>query len=559
MNYILNSLEEIQKVYTPSIEELQESFLPCLPEFKLSKKAILESMRFRNKLSDSKGNEGLSSELSVEAILTGIKYNLISKSNVIHNFDYDSLLRNIDLEIFKTELNKLLLNQENSFVKEIEDTLENSNSDLKFNRYFKNKIENLIESENYLKSLISNQNDFIQLIINGYIESYSKTYNQLKKEYLDLLPQYFELKKTDILDDSIEINQKKINDNDLLQKYIDDYGIFSLYSLEPILEDQIVTITFDNPIYDKELDCTYTIDEVKLILSQYNFQDEKDRNYDENDYRHYANEFSEDMKTWKLQKLNYEDFITYENDFKDIVKQKLIDIEKEILKLIPEFISKNIDKIENIKYLINYTMIKKWNKDNLNLLNRFHNNEFVIVSYKSIRKIPLITDVMNIVYDRKEDFVKKIKNDFSFYYVEEYHETEFSRSLKKLDLGLNKESQTEKKDNYFKIGLLIAKDELRLCENYKPNEDSFVYLKKGYKSANSVAKEISKETRIKETTVRPIISATLTNSIIDSNNRNIFHIGKLDKIEKIHNYCISNGITISKYFMEKYNKLKQNI
>lgn len=551
MNYILNSLEEIRKVYTPNIEYLNTpvDWIPFT--FCGIEKTILESMQFYQYY--YYGDDYEKEDLSLK------DFSFKNKSHRYSGLNYDYLLKNIDLEVFKIELDKLISNQESDFINDIANTLENSESDIRFKQYFKNNIEKLIESESNLKPLISNSNDFIKLIISRYLESYSKTYNQLKKEYFDLLPKYFELKKTDVFDNNIQINNQKINDNDLLQKYINDYSIFSLYSLEPILEGQVVTLTFENPIYDEELDCTYTIDEVKLILSQYNFQDEKDRNYDENDYRHYANELSDDMKTWNLQKLNYEDFITYNNDFKDVVRQKLIDVENEILKLIPEFISINIDKIENIKYLINFTIIKKWKKYNLDLLNRFHNNEFVIVSYKNIRKIPLITDVMNIVYDRKEAFIEKIKNEFSFYYVAEYHETEFSKSLKKLDFGLNKESQTKKQDNYFKIGLLIAKDELRLYENYKQNEYSFEYLKKGYRSANSVAKEISKETGIKDTTVRPIISATLTNSVINSDNRNIFHIDKLDKIEKIHNYCVSNGITISKYFMEKYNKLKQNI
>ncbi|AYN05489.1 hypothetical protein [Flavobacterium sp. 140616W15] len=436
MNYILNSIEDIQKIYTPDIEFLDDDFMEHLYEFKLSKKVILESMRFRNKFSDNEGEESFFLELSTEELLTGIKCNIISKTNLIHNIDYAYLLSNIDLDVFKSELGKLLLNQEKSFVKEIENTLENSNSDLKFNKYFKNKIENLIKSEDYLKSLIPNSNDFIKLVSSSYLESYSKTYNQLKSEYFDLLPQCFELQKMVTLDNSIRNKYSNINNNDLLLEYINDYDIFSLYSLEPILEGQIVTITFENPIYDKELDCTYAIDEIRLSLSQFNFQDRINNNYDENDFYHYACELSDDMKTWKFQKLNYEDFITYKNDFKDVAKHKLIDIENEILKLIPEFISTNIDKIENIKHLINFTLIKKWEKSNLDLLNRFDENDFVIVSYKSIKHNTLITEVMDVVYERKESFIEKIKKEFSFYYVEEYHETEFSRNLKKLDINL---------------------------------------------------------------------------------------------------------------------------
>lgn len=149
MNYILNSLEEIQKVYTPSIEELQDSFLPCLPEFRLSKKVIIESMRFRIKLSDSKEDEGFSSELSLEAILTGIKFNLISKSSVIHNFDYNYLLNNIDFIVFKEELEKSLADLKKHFYNDIEECRKIPNFEISLSEFL-NKLYN---SKSFLESL----------------------------------------------------------------------------------------------------------------------------------------------------------------------------------------------------------------------------------------------------------------------------------------------------------------------------------------------------------------------------------------------------------------------
>lgn len=183
MNYILNSLEEIQKVYTPSIEELQESFLPCLPEFKLSKKVILESMRFRIKLSDSKGDEGFSSELSVEAILTGIKFNLISKNNLIHNFDYYNLLNNIDLEVFRTELDKLISNQESDFIEKIKEELDNHNNPIKFIKKLRKDKDSLVLSWKNLKSALEKANDFDKIIIDKYRISFRRVYDSLKREH----------------------------------------------------------------------------------------------------------------------------------------------------------------------------------------------------------------------------------------------------------------------------------------------------------------------------------------------------------------------------------------
>jgi hypothetical protein len=183
MNYILNSLEEIQKVYTPDIKYLNDDFIEHLYEFKLSKKVILESMRFRNKFSNSKGEEGFSSELSIEAIVTGMKYNLIFKSNLIHNFDYNYLLKNIDLEVFKTELDKKVSIQERDFVEKIKEELDNNNNPIKFVKKLREDKNSLVLSWKNLKSALEKANDFDKIIIDKYRVSYRRVYDSLKREH----------------------------------------------------------------------------------------------------------------------------------------------------------------------------------------------------------------------------------------------------------------------------------------------------------------------------------------------------------------------------------------
>lgn len=183
MNYILNSLEEIQKVYTPDIKYLNDDFIEHLYEFKLSKKVILESMRFRNKFSNSKGEEGFSSELSIEAIVTGMKYNLISESNLIHNFDYNYLFKNIDLEVFKTELDKKVSIQESDFIVKIKEELDNNNNPIKFVKKLREDKNSLVLSWKNLQSALEKANEFDKIIIDKYRVSYRGVYDSLKREY----------------------------------------------------------------------------------------------------------------------------------------------------------------------------------------------------------------------------------------------------------------------------------------------------------------------------------------------------------------------------------------
>lgn len=189
MNYILNSLEDIQKVYTPDIKYLNDDFIEHLYDFKLSKKAILESMRFRIKFPDSTGQEGFSSELTFEAIVTGIKYNLMSKNNLIHNIDYDYLLNNIDLEIFKKELDKSITQEESHFIYKINEELQKAGGDIEFKKKLRKGVESLDSSSQYLKSIQKTANEFDKILINRFIISYRKVHDSLKDEHeQDILP-----------------------------------------------------------------------------------------------------------------------------------------------------------------------------------------------------------------------------------------------------------------------------------------------------------------------------------------------------------------------------------
>lgn len=218
MNYILNSIEEIRKIYTPNIECLIDDWLPYLSEFRLSKKVILDSIRIKIKLSDSKGKEDYTSELTLETILGGIKLNLISKNstNLIHNIDYDYLLSNIDLEIFKTELEKSITSEENHFIFKINEELGKAGGNIEFIKRLRKDVESLVLSHKYLESILEKANEFDKILINRFTVSYRNVYDSLKAEHeQDIVPviifksEHFkiidDLKKTVITN---EINDK---------------------------------------------------------------------------------------------------------------------------------------------------------------------------------------------------------------------------------------------------------------------------------------------------------------------------------------------------------------
>ncbi len=120
-----------------------------------------------------------------------------------------------------------------------------------------------------------------------------------------------------------------------------------------------------------------------------------------------------------------------------------------------------------------------------------------------------------------------------------------------------KNIEYDNQDNFFKIGLLIANSKLILNENYKGNQSSFVYLNLDYTSANSVAEVIASNTGIKKSTIRPIISATISNSNIPYDNKNIFYYKRIKTIDSLYNYCIFNKIEVSEYFIKKYTEQKK--
>lgn len=172
MKYILNSIKDVREIYTPDIEYLNDDFIEHLYEFKLSKKAILESMRFYQYLSIGEDYE--KEDLSLK------DYNFKNKQHYYKGINYNSLLKNINIEIFKTELEKYTSIQEDHFISKITEEIDNP---IKFQKKLKEDVSNLIQSIKELESEYETANEFDKILIKNFIASYVKTYELLKSDY----------------------------------------------------------------------------------------------------------------------------------------------------------------------------------------------------------------------------------------------------------------------------------------------------------------------------------------------------------------------------------------
>lgn len=208
MNYILNSLEEIRKVYTPDIEYLKDDFIEHLYEFKLSKEVILESMRFYQYY--YYGDDYEKEDLSLK------DFNFKNKSHRYFGLNYAFLLKKIDLEIFKSELEKLITKEENHFIFKINEELIKARSDVEFKKRLRKDVENLVLSSENLKSILEKANEFDKILINRFIVSYRNAYDSLRIEHeQDILPTViFKLDHFKTINDL----EKPINTNEFLNK-----------------------------------------------------------------------------------------------------------------------------------------------------------------------------------------------------------------------------------------------------------------------------------------------------------------------------------------------------
>ena len=236
MNYILNSLEEIRKVYTPNIEYLNTpvDWIPFT--FCGIEKTILESMRFYQYY--YYGDDYEKEDLSLK------DFSFKNKSHRYSGLNYDYLLKNIDLEVFKIELEKLLLNEENYFILKINEELSKAGGNIEFVKRLRKDVESLVSSSKYLKSVLDNVNKFDKIIVESFIVSYRKVYDSLQIEHeQDIVPVIiFKPEHFKMIDDLKKSNYETIIKTEIpnlfpdIFKSIDTYNYFIEYNDKHIVE-----------------------------------------------------------------------------------------------------------------------------------------------------------------------------------------------------------------------------------------------------------------------------------------------------------------------------------
>lgn len=276
-------------------------------------------------------------------------------------------------------------------------------------------------------------------------------------------------------------------------------------------------------------------------------------------------------KYLELRKFNQYVFITY---FIQLISNIQYANAKKNIELEIKNILNNEKSKKNLKLGLEIEYIK--GKKNEYYQKLVENNQFQLKGIITENEINIDFDeslISCLVFLNNDDCYKirysayyNIEFEYSFdFMIHEFLELRLINEIKKTVI-ISKNNETFKissknnklfkEDNYFVIGLLIAKGDLELRENYNIDGNSFIYKNIAYNSANSVATEISEEIGIKRTSIRPILSATLSNSNRITENRNIFDLNKFDKIENIVKYCKENKIDMTDYFLEKYNSLK---
>jgi len=264
-------------------------------------------------------------------------------------------------------------------------------------------------------------------------------------------------------------------------------------------------------------------------------------------------------KYLELRKYNKSVFITYYIQLinKLQYEESIKDIELEIKNILNNEKSK-----KSLKLNLEFEYIEsKRNEYRQKLIekNQFQLKGFITENEINIDFNESLVNCLEFLNNETLNIKYSVNYEADFQYSFDYliHQFLENRLHNKSEVNNNKSQKYINQDNDFKIGLLIANSKLIIKEHYKENESSFIYLNKDYFSANSVADAISTDIGIKQTSIRPIISQTLTNSNRQYDNKNIFHIKKIKKIENLYNYCLSENIEISEYFKKKYIELKK--
>lgn len=231
----------------------------------------------------------------------------------------------------------------------------------------------------------------------------------------------------------------------IITDLIDKYCIKSLSELELFMEGEKVLIELKEPVIEDGK--KYTADEITLKVDKIHFLNNKVNVFKNPDYKEYIiNPEVKSLQNITFQKMNYNEFLEYENDFKYVLKEKLLELEKKIIKFIEDYIIENEKNIENIKFLITKLLLKKIVESNIILENGFDDDDdYIIYNLNGSYTHKNLTSAMKLVFKRQEKFKEKIKEDFGIYYVK----SDFEIYLENLKPELSSKSKKKLEKNCF--------------------------------------------------------------------------------------------------------------
>ena len=264
--------------------------------------------------------------------------------------------------------------------------------------------------------------------------------------------------------------------DEVFDEILKSYCIGDVTDLQEFLEGSVVTIELDSPY----------IDEVKLALDKHNFIESRN-------IKKYSNYFikpnKKDAHLWEIQSLNYSDFINYKHDLIEVIEDELKKTEEIIIEYLEKYISNSISNPQYAEHLINNIIIKRVNHANLWLQNNYilseRANKFVCADGNNI-SFPLMEKAIDLVGDRQEKFIKRIKDRYQSF----YKKSDFELYLDKITF---EKFSKQTKPDYFKTQAYYDSFLKYASHNWRNPIKAFGYVFKRMLSEEKIHKKTDME------------------------------------------------------------------
>ena len=310
------------------------------------------------------------------------------------------------------------------------------------------------------------------------------------------------------------------NNMSLFNQNLDSYCIGDITDLEILMDAQIVTIELDEPY--EENGRQITTDEVLLKLDQVKWLE---NNLISNEkYSEYFIKFSKDVNQTSFQSLNYQDFINEKNDFLEVLETRINSIEEYLYTYLEQYISENLGREDYPRHLLNNVILLKISNANRWVETNYISDGIEEMKFHSVKRQPKfskqLVKAMEFVYERQNTFVRKLREDFKYY----YDKSPTEKFLEDFEIGqlANKSNSLKKYKGtiWYKLAEIVASGRIKYEKRTGDSVKTFYLDNKPQRNALGVAEKISESVRLKAKSIRPYIDSTFKES--NSSDKNIF-------------------------------------